>query len=141
MPLRTPWSLYDPIEDETYYLTVNPYEDAGSNEVNRSSNFESASGFYRDSLGNDTVGTIVFLNQPAMETFAYTGRTYREEDHAALETWAAKDYPVHLSDDLGRTWLVCIESFSPRRLPTTRKYPYKHEYSLTGFIIEEIDNG
>lgn len=138
MSLRVPWSLYDPELDEIYYLPVNPYDDAGSHAINKQVAFETASGFYQDSLGADHVGTIASIGQPDLELFNYTGKTYQQTDHEALESWVAKDYPVHLTDDLGRSWVVLLENFSVRRLRTTKRTPFKHEYSLTGFIIQEL---
>lgn len=136
---RVGWRLYDPIEDEEYYMPVNPYEDTGSHSVSVTLGFNVSAGMYRDSLGNDRISTIIMSAQQSLEPFSYVGRTYNEIEHSKMEEWAAKDYPIHLSDDLGRQWLVVIESFAPRRLPTVKNKPYKHEYTLSGYVLQEIE--
>lgn len=137
--MRIGWELYDPILDETYYMPVNPYEDAGSHSITKTVGYAAQAGMYQDVLENDQISTILMSAQQALEPFSYVGRTYTELEHSKLEEWAAKDYPIYLTDDLGRIWLVMIESFAPRRMPTMKNKPYKHEYTLSGYVLQEAE--
>jgi hypothetical protein len=137
MARRIAWELYDPITDETYYMPVNPYEDGGSHAINRTVNYAARSGMYLNDAGVDCISTILSYSQRNFETFNYVGKTYNELEHGTLEDWVNKDYPIYLTDDLGRIWLVMLESFVIRRLPTMKNKPFKHEYTLTGFVLQE----
>lgn len=137
---RISWTLYDPELDEEYNLPVNPYEDGGSFAISKGVGYETVSGMYQDSLGNDRIGTIVFGTPDPLETFNFSGRTYDDAQHTEMERWAAKNEPVHLTDDLGRTWEILIDRFEPRRLPTMKNSPYKHSYTLSGIVLSEIQD-
>ena len=136
---RVAWELYDPITDETYSMPVNPYADGGSNSITKPAAWAVQAGMYQDGSAVDHISTILFAQPKQFEPFSYTGRTYYEIEHTALEDWASRNYPIYLTDDLGRIWLIMIERFEPRRLPTTRAKPYKHEYMLSGYIIEQVE--
>lgn len=137
--MRTAWRLYDPIELETYFLPVNPSEDAGSNSIMKNTGYESLAGSYQDSLGEDRIGSIVFYSNFELEKFSYNGKTYNEQDHLDIQSWMEKDYPIELTDDLGRSWLILTESFDISRLRGNVNKPFKHQYNWTGIILSEIE--
>lgn len=135
---RTAWILEDPVTSEIYKLPANPAEDAGSNAIVKSVRYQGNSAHYRDSLGADrTFGTLVFSSNVELETFSYSGRLYSKEEFDAWKDWVARDYPVYLTDDLGRKWLVLFSSFKASRAPW-RKYPWRHSYELSGTILTEV---
>jgi hypothetical protein len=146
MSRRRGWILRDPTgpatpEDNYYYvLPVNPSEDSGSHAIRKNTGFETKSGLYQDSFGVDYIGSIVFFTNFEVEKFSYSGKTYNEQDHLAMESWMSKDYPVELTDDLGRTWLILTESFTISRIRGNVRNPFKHQYNWTGFVLEEIED-
>lgn len=137
--MRTAWTLYDPIEDVTYAFPVNPYQDNGSNAVADRTSFQVKAGAYQDGLGGDHISNIVMDAGTEMERFDYTGRTYTQQELDALEVWARKNYPVELTDDLGRHWMVMIEAVQPQRV-RNGKNQWKHEYTFRGFILWEVED-
>ena len=140
MSARIAWRLYDPVLDTEYLMPVNPYSDDGSHAIINGVGYQSASGFYEDSLGNAQVGTIVFGTPGELETFRYSGKVYNILDYSNLEAWTMKDYSVYLTDDLGRIFEIIIDRFETRRLRTSTLYPYKHEYTLSGFVLGEVES-
>lgn len=136
---RVAWVLYDPITTDQYFLPVNPYEDNGSHTISKGVLFETTSGLYQDALGNDHIATIAAAGPDNPEPFSYRGRVYTSEEIVALQEWVDKNYPVYLTDDLGRSWMIAIESFELSRSSRSRAHPYKHDYTLTGFILSELE--
>lgn len=134
---RIPWYFHDPVLDETYAWPVNPSEDNGSNTISKASKFQVQAGMHRNSAGIDDISTIMMQGGKDLESFSYSGNIYNQQQLEAFEYWCEKDYAVELTDDLGRTWSVLIESFSTQRVRSNQN-PYKHSYQMTGIILEEL---
>lgn len=135
---RTPFQFYDSIEDETYVWPVNPYQDNGSHNIEREVKYEVNAGMYQDNSGNDRISTIIGFQADSVPRFSYAGRVYDQAQLEAMEEWAAKDYPINMSDDLGRTYSVLIDKFTLDARARVRHRPFKHEYTLTGIILEVL---
>lgn len=135
---RTGWVFYDIIEDETYIMPVNPYQDNGSHNIERDTKYEVNAGMYRDSSDNDRMSTIVAFQSNGVPRFSYAGRVYDQDQLEALEAWSSKDYPINMTDDLGRSYSVLIDKFTLDSRVRSAGSPYKHEYTLSGIILEEL---
>lgn len=134
---RTPWQLYDPVTTEEYNWPVNPNEDTGSHNVTRQTGYEVYAGMRQTASGDDRIDSIVFVTGDGPSQFSYSGYVYTQEQLEALEDWANRDYDVILTDDLGRQFSIIIDNFELKRTRFRNK-PYKHSYTLSGFVLEEL---
>ena len=135
--MRIAWTFTDPVTSEIYRWEVNPREDAGSNAINRTVGYSSMAGMHRGANGEDRMDTILFESNVQQQTFSYTGAVYTSQQYAIMEDWCSRDYPLQLTDDLGRSWLVMVTQFTPARL-RSRQSPYKHSYTFSGIVLEEL---
>lgn len=134
---RIPWSWYDPVEDETYYMPVNPYQDNGSNNIVRTTSYEVNAATYQDQSGVDRIGNLVYHSSDDVPKQSYTGRLYTQDEVEDFTAVVEKNNALTLTDDLDRSYSVLIESFTLNRV-RARNRPYKHEYSLTFIVLEEL---
>lgn len=135
---RVGWNFYDPDTDETFVFPVNPYQDSGSHAITKAVDWEVSSGDHYDPVaGEHRVSTLISSKGAEPERFAYVGRVYTQQELEDLQFWCAKDYPIELTDDLLRSWLVMVESLDLTRVKS-RQYYYKHEYKFTGIVLEEL---
>lgn len=134
---RTAWSFVDPVTSDTYSLPVNPNADNGSNSYTRNVNYEVVAGAYQTAAGDDTIDTMVFESNVEQKTFSYQGFVYNQEEYNAFNEWVAKAYPFEMYDDLGRGWLVYINSFQYTRV-RSRQFPFKHSYEMQGIILQDL---
>lgn len=132
-----PWHLYDPVTTGEYYWPVNPHKDNGSHGITKNTLFESYAGLRQSSSGEDRIDAIIGYAGMSPQAFSYSGIVYTSEQLEALEEWALKSYAVILTDDLGREFSVLFESFKLDRV-RSNKYQFKHAYTLTGFVLEEL---
>lgn len=135
---RKAWSVYDPVLDETVYLEVNPSEDSGSHGINKSIIYAAPISTFVSSSGHLKVDAMLIAEGPAeRESFQYNGTVYTEAQFNMMRALSNKGYPVEMTDDLGRTFLVYITAFEPKRERSV-KFKWKHTYTLAGLVIEEL---
>lgn len=134
---RKPWNLYDPVTTEEYNWPVNPHTDNGSHGITKNTLFESYAGLRQSATGEDRIDAIIGFAGMGPQAFSYSGIVYTFEQLEKLEEWASKSYAVILTDDLGRGFSVVFESFKLERV-RSNKHQFKHAYTLTGFVLEEL---
>lgn len=135
--MRVAWTFTDPVTTEVYRWEVNPREDAGSHSINRTVGYATQAGMRRGTGGDDRMDTILFESNVQQETFSYTGYVYTAQHYAIMVDWCSRDYPLQLTDDLGRSWLVMVTQFTPSRV-RSRQSRYKHAYTFSGIVLEEL---
>lgn len=135
--MRTPWTLYDPVTTDTYAWPVNPNADDGSHNITKKTSYEVYAGMRQTSTGDDRIDALVFSAGVDPSRFSYSGFVYNRTQLETLETWCTKDYAVILTDDLDREFSITIDGFDLQRV-RSNKHPYKHSYTLTGFILDVL---
>jgi hypothetical protein len=134
---RTPWGFLDPVTLDTYYMPVNPNEDLGSHSVRRNTLYTAQVALRRTITNEDRVDTLMYQQGFVQETFSYSGNVYNLQDFNDLTEWCGKDYPILMTDDLGRTFSVYITSLQTSR-KRSRHFRYKHGYTFSGYTIAEV---
>ena len=134
---REAWRLWDDRLSEEFVFSVNPSSDGGSFGVVRPVAYKSVCASYRDSLGVDRVGTVVFAKPDEQERFSFNGSVIFEGQRDDMLGWFSKGYPLVLTDDLGRQFSVFTESFDLKRV-RSRQFPFKCNYSWTGLVLGRI---
>lgn len=136
--MRIAWRFYDPVTTDEHFLEVNPKEDSGSHAVVKATRYEVAASTYK-TAGNDLrVGDTVAQDAPRdQEAFSYTGNIYTKEQFDTLSEWFNKNYAFQIRDDLGREFLCYVDKFTVERV-RSRQHRWKHSYSVSGIILEEV---
>lgn len=137
MPQRIPWVFTDPITSDVYELPVNPNSDSGSNAMAKAINYSTMSGLAQPEPDTYVPAAVINSKGMELEPFKYSGNIYTDTQLLAFEAWMNKDYPIQIEDDLGRVLLVILESFEISRV-RSRQHRWKHTYTLTGTILEEL---
>ena len=136
--MRNAWVFTDPVTLEAYSLPVNPLVDDGSHGIQKNVKAENPASTYMSSSNVLMVDAMVMLDSPTeRETFAYSGTLYSKEEYDAFIYWLGKDYPWELTDDLGRTFLIYLTSFEPKR-ERSAKFRWKHSYKISGIVLREL---
>lgn len=119
------WTLYDPVDDETFTFAFNPAE-GGTPEYKKTINSV-------NSVAPN--GKNIFYqgaNEPQLLEFS--GVVLEQEQHDDFVTWASKQRILILTDDLDRSWQVMIESYSPKRVRRATR-PYYHTYTMRCYVV------
>lgn len=140
MSSRIGWRFVDPKTQEDYTWLVNPNADNGGNALIRNATYRAANVANRRTVGgSDVSNTVMHESYVEQQNFSYSGNVYTETQYNDIVRWVKKSYPVEMYDDLYRGWLVYLTGFSPSRFKAKSVNSiYKHPYTLTGLILEEL---
>lgn len=119
------WMFEDPNTLATYSFAINPSE-GGSPAYAK--NFQ-----YSNTSAPDGK-VIVFEGREQPQKIDFTGTLLTEEEYNAFVTWWEKRYQITVTDDLGRSFNIILESFQPKR-ERARSHPWKHSYQVTATIV------
>ena len=124
---RIAWQFYDAVEATTEYLEINPNEGASPN--------------YQKTLTKATTTAPGSAGQPLIfegadqpSQFDFSGVILEQSQYELLETAWEKRHLLTITDDLGRSFTVYIESFSPQR-ELSRTHPWKHTYQMSTVVV------
>ncbi len=126
MPGVVRWTLYDPIELDTYTFHLNPSE-GGSPAFKKRTNYQNTSA--PDGL------VIIFEGQDEVQAITWDGTILEQAHYEALQEWWAKRTQLLLTDDLGRQFWVYLQTFEPKRVRAAHS-PWKHTYTITAVILD-----
>jgi hypothetical protein len=125
---RIPWRWEDPVDGTVALMPINP--NAG------------ASPKYAKTLTKKTTTApgnlaraLIFEGPDAVTQFDFSGAILTEAHYNFILNAWRKRHPVKLTDDLGRTFTIYIETFSPER-KLSKTYPWRHTYQATAVIVE-----
>lgn len=125
MPDLVRWTFHDPATDDTYTFWMNP-NDGGSPDYKTTLSYVSA-------CAPDGV-TVAFQGRDEPQKLEFSGRILVQEHYDAFVTWQRNKNPIEMTDDLGRTFVLTIESFAPKRKKSAR-YPWKHDFTITTTLL------
>lgn len=122
---RIAWRWEDPTEGTVQFMEVNP--NAG------------ASPGYQKALSKQTTTApdgqvLLFEGRDQAPTFDCSGVILTQTQFEFLYNAWNKRHPVILTDDLGRTFTLYIEKFTPKREPR-RSHPWRHTYDLSAVVL------
>ena len=121
----TGWSLDDPVTYEYYDFEINP-SSGGTPTLSKSI-------VYQNTAASNNK-TLVMKRAAEPPSVSVQGAITTQSQLDSLASWTRKRYPINLRDDLGRQYLIYVESFDVRR-ETSSDTPYSHTYTLTYFIV------
>lgn len=123
---RIGWIFYDPVNDITEIMEVNPNSGASPD--------------YRKNLTKKGTSapdgpTLVFEGNPGAVQFPFSGVILTEAQYNFLFNAWDKRYPIEITDDLGRVWRIYLETFSPKR-KIAHDHPWRHDYTCDGVLVQ-----
>ncbi len=118
------WTFYDPETDTTYTFDPNPKDET----YRRSKNL-----VYQNTLGPSGV-TIIFDRGPRTTELSWSGTIIAEDQYNTFVEWFNKRNAITLTDDLGRSFLIYITEFTPKR---ERKvsHDWFHTYDMKAQLV------
>ena len=120
---RVPWIFTD---TPNIPLAANPHTDNGSLAVEKDIVYENTAG-----PGGKT---LIFERGTSQKTLSFKGKIYTEAQYNVFAAELEKDVS-QLTDDRGVIYDVVWEKFVLTR-DATFKHPWKHEYDLTGYVLD-----
>ena len=119
------WSFEDPVAVETYSFEINPNE-GGSLQYEKKITYQDTIGY----LGN----TLIFEGSDAPQTMEFSGVLLSQEQHETFINWFQKRRQILVKDDLGRTYVIYITKYAPKR-NRRRSHPWHHSYTISAIVL------
>ncbi len=120
------WTFFDPYSSDTVTLSINP--NAGGS-PSLSKNITTAPTI----VPGGRVIRYEGEKDPEMITF---GGTIRDNAMIVLYAhWFNKRHQIQLTDDLGRTQMIMIQKFVPRRVRMGGN-AWKHTFEVTAIVVD-----
>ena len=120
------WEFEDPVTLDTYEFEINP-SSGGSPAYQKS--------FQYQATAAEDGKTLIFEGRDQVQKINFSGTILTEEHFNAFITWWQKRYQVNITDDLGRTFSIVLESFTPTRERAVL-HPWKHSYEVSATIVD-----
>lgn len=120
------WQFADPVSLETYTFSINP-SSGGSPSYGKTFDFANTAG--------PDGKVLVFQGRDKVKKLSFDGKILTEDDYNAMILWFNKRNQITLTDDLGRTFTIIIEEFSPKRERASSS-PWKHSYTVSASIVD-----
>lgn len=124
---RIAWRFEDPTESTVEFMEINPNE--------------GASPAFTKSLTKETTTapgglgqTLIYEGADQAVEFGFSGVILTQGQYEFLHTAWSKRHPVNLTDDLGRTFTIYFESFTPTRVRSNH-YPWRHTYEARAVVL------
>ena len=123
---RVAFKLHDPDSSETYNMEINP-NDSGTPTMRNTYNYQTPTA--------GTNGPIISQGVRELRKLDYSGTLLTENQYNQMLLFSAREYPWHITDDLGRKFAVMCESFEPKRIPSI-SHPWRHDYTWNLIVIK-----
>lgn len=120
------WQFYDPSLAETYVFAINPNEDG-------TPGYKKNFSYRATSAPNGNV--VMFEGRADPRRGQFSGVLLDEAQLNALTLWYEKRSQITVTDDLGRTFSIVVESFEPKRRWSV-SHPWRHDYSMSYVIVD-----
>lgn len=120
------WEFFDPVTLEIVPFEINP---AAGGSPSYQKNVQ-----YKDTSAPDGK-VIVFEGRDRPRELEFTGTILTESQYNMFVEWWDKRYQISVTDDLGREFVIMIDSFAPTRERAVH-YPWKHSYTVRATIVD-----
>ena len=121
------WVLHDPVTNASWTMPINP------DSMDRSAPSRSMTN-HRSVRTDRRVRT--FVGAPGERNWSWGGVIRTKAHYDALLEWAEKRYAVEVTDHLGLTFRVYIDSFEPTDRRPNIHTPWRLRYTMTAKILE-----
>lgn len=126
---RIGWRFEDAVDGTIEIMPINP--NAGA-----SPKYQKTLTKATTTAGGVQGQVVIFEGADTPVQFDFSGALLTQAHYEFIYRAWAKRHPVRLTDDLGRSFTIYIESFSPER-QLSRTYPWKHTYQATAVVLND----
>ena len=125
---RIAFKLYDPSNSYTYNMEINP-NDSGTPILKNNFTYMVPTA--------STDGPIISQGVRELRRLEYSGTLLTESQYNNMLLFSAREYPWHITDDLGRKFEVMNETFEPKRALAPYN-PWRHDYTWSLVVIRSF---
>jgi hypothetical protein len=120
------WTFEDPNTDELYTFEINPNDDGLPG--------------YRKNFSHQSTSApdgkvLLFEGREEPRRGSFAGVTLSQAQHEAFIQWYEKRNQIIVTDDLGRSFTIVIESYEPKRR-WARSHNWRHDYTMSYIVVE-----
>lgn len=126
---RIPWRWEDLTDGTVLYMPLNPNEGASPS--------------YEKTLTKQTTtapglagSTIISEGADTPPSFSFSGVILTQEHYEFILNLWSKRHLLRLTDDLGRSFTLYFETFSPKRVRSS-SYPWRHTYEASTVVVTD----
>lgn len=120
------WEFQDQSTLETWSFEVNPSEDG-------TPGYEKTFQYTNTSAPDGKV--IVFEGRDAVRRGSFKGTILTQAQYNTLLSWWQKRNQIQVTDDLGRSYSIIVETFMPTRRRSMH-YPWRHDYEMAYVVVD-----
>lgn len=125
------WTFYEVATGQSYTVPINP--------DSMTSPFGDTRSHTVAHTGTPTgPRTATRMNRTPARDWEFSGPIRTREHHDALETWAKKPGKVHITDHLGRTFVVMFRSFEATDRKPTPTVPWRLRYTMKTLLLRRL---
>lgn len=125
---RIAWRWEDLTEGTVLYMPINPNSGA-------SPSFQKNLTKQQTTAPGAASNVILFEGADPPTQFDFSGVLLTQEHYEFIYNLWAKRHLLRLTDDLGRVFVVYVESFNPKR-ELSHIYPWKHTYDAATVVVQ-----
>lgn len=125
------WTFTDMDTGESYTVPINPNNSSDPEGPARNLTYA-----YGVAAGQERVRTIE--RPPDINTWQFGGVIYTKEHYDALASWARKTGLVHISDHLGRTFEVIMQTFEPTDRRPRPNRMWNLTYTMRAMVLRRV---
>lgn len=122
------WEFYDTYTTDTAVFEINPNDDGTPD---RKKNLVTQVATAPDGV------VILTEGRDGVKEGTFSGTLLTQSQYDMFVTWFNKRYPIRLTDDLSRQFIIYIKDFNAKRVRAFH-YPYKHTYTVNYVVIQEL---
>ena len=122
------WTFTDTATSDTYTFEVNP-NTGGSPTYPKQFNYQATAA--------PDGKTLIFEGRDQPQKIEFSGTLTEQSQYDAFATWWKKRSQIELVDDLGRTFTIIIENFTPTRKRNAIK-PWMHDYKVSATLTVPV---
>lgn len=119
------WVFTDPSDSSTWTFEVNPSDENFPGYEKRF--------VYQHTTAPDGI-VLTFEGAAQVRKGSFSGVLTTESEFNTFYSWWDKRNQIQITDDLGRTQTVIIESFKPKR-KRSHHHPWMHTYEISYSVV------
>lgn len=124
---RIAWLWEDQTDGTVQKMPINPNEGA-------SPTFAKSLTKQRSVAPGDQGNTLIFEGADQPTEFSFSGAILEQEHYEFLLKIWQKRHLVKLTDDLGRSFIIYLETFTPKRVRSATR-PWRHTYDVSAVVV------
>lgn len=136
-PRKNRWILRDPATGEAWEFSINPNK-MTSPHSSRNIRVFTTPPFYNPAIEARGGMARVFEGNKEPHEWSFGGVIRTEAQYRSLLYWTRKVSKVHVTDHLGRTWVIRFKEFNPDEKRPTARRAWRFDYEIKAMMYGEL---